>query len=44
MATRRRFGGSDCRELFAPSDPAWLLKAQADAKRALGGILRGEGF
>mgnify|MGYP001222951295 CR=1 FL=1 len=48
-----RFGGSDAaravigrdfRELFAPSDPAWLVKAQADANRALGGILRAEGF
>ena len=35
----REFG-----ELFCPTEPAWRAKAQADARQALGGILRAEGL
>ncbi|MCA1899543.1 MAG: M14 family metallopeptidase [Chloroflexi bacterium] len=49
----RRHGGSDAirkwmkreyDELFVPSDPKWLKKAEADARQAFEGILRAEGF
>ncbi len=40
----RRSVHRDFEALFAPVDPSWRRKAVADARRALVGILRAEGF
>jgi hypothetical protein len=40
----RQWVQREFRELFAPSDPAWLRKALADADRAFRGILSAEGL
>ncbi|MBU2610415.1 MAG: hypothetical protein KJ606_05650 [Chloroflexi bacterium] len=31
-------------EFYAPSEPAWLEKAKADARQAFEGILKAEGY
>jgi hypothetical protein len=31
-------------ELFAPADPDWFAKAQADARQAFEGLLKAEGY
>jgi hypothetical protein len=51
--TQRWFGGSNSmrewmkreyNELFAPAEPKWWQKAQADARQAFDGILNAEGY
>lgn len=43
-ASMREWMKCEYNELFLPSDPKWLKKAQADAYQAFEGILRAEGF
>jgi hypothetical protein len=40
----RAFAEREFRELFFPAEPGWRSKALADARRALAGILRAEGY
>jgi hypothetical protein len=43
-ASTREWMKREYDELFVPSDPQWLKKAESDARQALEGILRAEGF
>ena len=43
-AAARHWVGCEFVEMFAPSAPDWLAKAEMDARQAFDGILRAEGF
>ena len=43
-AQMQAFAAREFRELFFPAEPGWRAKALSDARRALAGILRAEGY